>query len=516
MTANKDPNAAAGTTHPAPQDQESGTSLGQAFDNLAAANPTMPALTCGDVTLSRQEVAQRSSAAAAALTGLGVTRDAFVTISLPNSLDFVLLALGVWKAGATPQPVSWRLPAAERDQVVALADPALVIDTETALPELRADLDGTGPAAVPPHGGWPPATSWKAPTSGGSTGTPKLIVDGRPAVSTTTSRLAGLLRLGESDTVLITGPMYHNAVFMAAATALMAGAHVVVMPKFDAAETLKLVERHRVTWLYAVPTMMHRIWRLEAEARDQFDVSSLDTVYHFGAPCAPWLKRAWIEWLGPDVIWELYAGTEAQAATRIDGREWLEKPGSVGRVISGHIKIITPTGETAPPGQLGEVVMRPAAGAATYRYVGSHPSDRDGWDSLGDMGWMDTDGYLFLADRQTDMILSGGANVYPAEVEAALDLHPAVASSCVIGLPDDDLGNRVHAIIEIADSGGNHVSDEDLRAFLETRLVRYKIPRTIERVTSTLRDDAGKLRRGALRKARIETLVAESASAPKE
>jgi len=478
-----------------------GVPLGRRYDDLAAADPDRPAVTFLGETLTRREVAQRSGMLARLLLENGVSQDALVTIGLPNSTRFVLATLATWKAGATPQLVSCRLPDAERDQILALADPALVIEDSTVLPGLATTFDGTGRTREPPFVPQPASISWKAPTSGGSTGTPKLIVDGRPAVAATTDRLATLLRLGEGDTVLITGPLHHNAVFMAMATAVMQGAHVVVMAKFDAAEALRLVERHRVTWMYAVPTMMHRIWRLDREARDAFDVADLRTVYHFGAPCAPWLKREWIHWLGADAIWELYAGTEAQAATRIGGREWLERPGSVGRVISGNIKIISESGETAMPGEVGEVVMKPdAEGGSRYRYVGAVARDRDGWESLGDMGSMDEEGYLYLADRQTDMILSGGANIYPAEVEAALDLHPAVSSSCVIGLPDEDLGNRVHAIVEL----DGPLEEDELRRFLSARLVRYKIPRTFERVSEPLRDDAGKVRRSALRHARLE------------
>ena len=223
-------------------------------------------------------------------------------------------------------------------------------------------------------------------------------------------------------------------------------------------------------------------------------------VFHLAAPCPDWLKRAWIEWLGPEKIWELYAGTEAQAVTVIKGDEWLEHPGSVGRPIVGEMKILDEAGNELPPGEQGEVYMRAPEGVTTYRYIGADArATDDGWESLGDMGWMDADGYLYLGDRSADMILAGGANVYPAEIEAALDEHPAIGSSCVIGIPDDDLGNRIHAIVQNTSS----VTDDELRAHLADRLVRYKIPRTYEYVTEPLRDDAGKVRRSALRAERL-------------
>jgi bile acid-coenzyme A ligase len=163
------------------------------------------------------------------------------------------------------------------------------------------------------------------------------------------------------------------------------------------------------------------------------------------------------------------------------------------------MRVLGADGEDVPPGTVGEIFMRPPSDRTTYRYIGAEPVARDGWESLGDMGWFDEDGYLYLADRQTDMILVGGANVYPAEVEAALDEHPAVLSSCVIGLADEDYGNVVHAIVETR----HDVTDEELRAHLADRLVSYKLPRTFERSAAPLRDDAGKMRRSALRAARL-------------
>jgi len=263
---------------------------------------------------------------------------------------------------------------------------------------------------------------------------------------------------------------------------------------------LALIEQHRVDWMYAVPTMMQRIWKLPDADRHHHDLSSLNVVFHLAAPCPDWLKREWITWLGPEKIWELYAGTEAQSATVIKGDEWLEHPGSVGRPIVGEMKILDEDGNECPRGVQGEVFMRPPDGVTTYRYIGAEAKARDGWESLGDMGWMDDDGYLYLGDRAADMILSGGSNIYPAEIEAALDAHEAVGSSCVIGLPDDDLGNRIHAIVQAT----SPVTDDELRAHLTDRLVRYKIPRTFEYVDEPLRDDAGKVRRSALRADRLD------------
>ncbi len=335
--------------------------------------------------------------------------------------------------------------------------------------------------------------------SGGSTGRPKLIVATTPAVMEFVAAGGPMLRIGPGETFLCTGPLYHNGPFLFSMTALLQGGHVVVMERFDASRSLELVERYRVTYMYLVPTMMSRILRLPEEERLGRDMASLRTAYHLAAPCPPHVKHAWIDWLGPEVIAELYAGTEGQAATVIDGAEWLAHPGSVGRVVLGEMCVTDADGQAQPPGEVGEIWMRPPRTASPTGTSGPRHAERDGWDSLGDMGWFDEDGYLYLADRQTDMILVGGANVYPAEVEAALDEHPAVLSSCVIGLPDEDYGNVVHAIVEAR----GDVTDDELRAHLAERLVRYKLPRTFERSAQPLRDDAGKVRRSALRAARL-------------
>jgi len=301
---------------------------------------------------------------------------------------------------------------------------------------------------------------------------------------------------------LVPGPLYHNGPFIYSMRGLLSGHSLVVMERFDAEGALRLVERHRVTWMLLVPTMMQRIWRLPEDVRTSYDVSSVERVLHLGAPCPEWLKRAWIDWLGPDRVLELYAGTESQGVTVIEGREWLERPGSVGRPALGSaFRILDEQGRDVPPGTVGEVFMMPAEGpGSTYSYRGAEPRSVDGWESLGDLGWLDDDGYLYLADRSADLILSGGANVYPAEVEAVLDEHPDVRSSAVIGLPDDDLGERVHAVVDVSDAA---VQPDDLLAFVAERLVRYKVPRTVELVREPVRDDAGKVRRSALRAARL-------------
>ncbi len=249
--------------------------------------------------------------------------------------------------------------------------------------------------------------------------------------------------------------------------------------------------------------MMKRIWRLPIDVRERYDLDSLKIVWHLAEPCPPWLKDAWITWLGPERIMELYAGTEAQTATVITGHDWLEHRGSVGHPAPDSVMICDAEGEPVEPGIEGEVWLRSVTERPTYRYIGAEARTRPGgWESLGDLGWIDEDGYLYLGDRMADMILTGGSNVYPAEVEFAIQEHPSVESCAVIGLPDDDLGQRVHAIVQ---PGADSLDPDELLTFLGERLVRYKIPRTIELVDEPLRSDAGKVRRSALRAERIES-----------
>jgi bile acid-coenzyme A ligase len=478
-------------------------SMAAAIRTRAAADPDRPAITHEGATITRAELDARSNALARAFAERGVGQDDLVTIALPNGIEHYLAAVACWKLGATPQPVSAKLPFVEREAIVELADPRLVVGVEPGTHGERVCLPaGFEPPAGTDDGPLPDAvaTAWKAPTSGGSTGRPKIIVAGQPS----TIDPEALTTFGQTPggVQLVPGPLYHNAPFAFSTRALCSGCHLVVMSRFDAQAALDLIAEHRVDWTLLVPTMMQRIWRLGDDARAAADLSSLNGILHLAAPCPAWLKEAWIDWLGAERVWELYAGTEAQGVTIIRGDEWLAHRGSVGRPEPGTMRILDGDGREAPAGQVGEIWMRaPGGPGSTYRYIGAEAKARDGgWESLGDMGSTDADGYLYLADRQTDMILSGGANIYPAEVEAVVDAVPGVRSSCVIGLPDEDLGARVHAIVDAPEGG---VTEAALLEFLGERLARYKIPRSVEFVDAPVRDDAGKVRRSQLRAERL-------------
>jgi bile acid-coenzyme A ligase len=478
-------------------------SLSRIIAHWTGVQPARTALVHEGGSLTWGELEARTNRLARAYQALGVKKDDFVTIALPNGIEFFEACLATWKAGATPQPVSARLPKFERDQIVEVGAPSLVVGVEPGEYAPIACLPaGYVPDAALPNTPLPEVTaiSYKAMTSGGSTGRPKLIVSKQPAAADPD---VPLLEIPQQGCMLIPGPLYHNGPFLWAMTALFKGCTVVVTTRFDAEETLRLIAEHKVDVVYMVPTMMRRIWALPEEVRTRYDLSSLKALWHLAAPCPPWLKECFIEWLGPQVIWELYGGTEGQGSTTIQGTDWLTHKGSVGKPVETcEMKVVGEDGETLPPGKVGEVFIRPLAGAGTtYRYIGAEAKAIEGgWESLGDMGWMDAEGYLYLTDRLSDMILVGGANIYPAEVEAAIDAFPGVRSSAVIGLPDEDMGARLHAVIDRPEGPAD---PKAMEAHLAERLVRYKVPKSFEYVGEPVRDDAGKVRRKALREARI-------------
>ena len=372
---------------------EAGTPFGVAVARLAAAAPDRPAITHEDRTVTRGELERRTNRLARAYARLGVRPDSFVTIALPNGIAFFEATIAAWKLGATPQPISARLPAAERRAILELADPALVVGVDPSeVPGRPAVPAGFEPEATLADDALPPVVpaSWKAPTSGGSTGRPKLIVATQPGVLET---IAGTYRRTPrvpEGVALVTGPLSHNGPFGSACAGLLMGVHQVVMTRFDAARALELIERYQVDWMYAVPTMMLRIWRLPEAERRARDLSSLRTVLHMAAPCPPWLKQAWIDWLGPDRIWELYAGTEAQAITLISGHEWLAHRGSVGRPVIGEMRVLDAEGQRVPAGRgrggLDAAGRGRAAGLPVHRRRGEDPRT-DGSRSATWAGW---------------------------------------------------------------------------------------------------------------------------------
>ncbi|MDP9101903.1 MAG: AMP-binding protein [Actinomycetota bacterium] len=474
--------------------------MGRQLSDLAARVPDAPALTFQARTVTFGELDRLANQAARTFAVRGVRQGDVVTIGLPNGIECVVAAWAAWKLGASPQPLSPALPARELEAVIELADPALLVGfaPQGGRASVLAGevVDGSHSDAPLPDAVSP---SWKIMTSGGSTGRPKLIMAG--STSALDPEAGRLLQLEPGGVVFAPGPLYHNTGFQTCHTGLLMGNHVILLDRFSPETTLAAVQAHRVDVLVLVPTMMLRILRYLEESRAEVDLSSLRVVWHLAAPCPPWLKRAWIDLIGADVLWELYAGTELISITTVNGAEWLRRPGTVGRPLIGDMAVLGPDGTALPPGEIGDIYMRGAAGAApTYRYIGAEATTRGEWTTLGDIGWMDADGYLYLSDRRTDLILAGGANIYPAEVEGAILEHPDVLSAVVVGLPDEDLGQRVHAVVQAS----RPLDEQELRAFVAERLIRYKQPRSYRFVDEHLRDDAGKVRRSAIRDAETQ------------
>ena len=469
----------------------------------------------GDDVITWGELADRSLRRAHALRNRGLGVGDLVTLALPNGSQIYEWLFALWRIGATPHVVSYRLPEAELRAIIEVAKPAMVVASDPQLQsslgaftaDLGSDCDDLSPLEPVL------ADNWKAMSSGGSTGRPKIIVS--PGPNAFDDEKKPPLRFPSEGPILATGPIYHNMPMTTNLQALFEGHPVIGMERFDPEEALRLIDEHSIAWTSFVPTMMMRISRLPEAVRSKYDVSSLKTVWHWAALMPPELKQEWIDWLGPETIWELYGGTEGIVTAILNGTEWLEHRGSVGRAVGSEIKIVDDEGAEVPQGEIGEIFALPASGAgSTYSYIGAERRTiAGGFETIGDFGWMDDEGYLYIADRRTDMIVSGGANVFPAEVEGALMAHPAVAEAVVIGLPDSDFGARVHAIVQVVENLEAHGLDEPdsetLVAFLKERIVTYKIPRSFEFTRQRLRDDAGKVRRQQLREDRL-TQVAVS------
>jgi long-chain acyl-CoA synthetase len=299
-------------------------------------------------------------------------------------------------------------------------------------------------------------------------------------------------------------PLYHSAPAASVSAALRLGATVVVMEHFDAGQWLALVERHRVTNCQMVPVMFNRLLRLPAEIRPKYDTSSLECIVHAAAPCPVHVKKEIIDWLGP-IVTEYYGATEANGFTFCDSATWLTHPGTVGRPILGELLILDDDGDPCPAGEDGTIWFR---GATAFQYFGdaakTTASRRDGGvtSTVGDVGHVDADGFLYLTDRKSYMIISGGVNIYPQEAENLLSGHPAVLDVAVIGVPNEDLGEEVKAVVQLADPGA--ASPElaaELIAYCRDRLTHFKCPRTVDFVPELPRSATGKLYKRFLRDA---------------
>jgi bile acid-coenzyme A ligase len=302
-------------------------------------------------------------------------------------------------------------------------------------------------------------------------------------------------------------PIYHaNGWHGGGPAAVLDGGLVILMERFDAGQAVDLIERHRITAAFLAPIMLMRIARLP-EASDR-DFSSLQRVVCGGSTIPQWVVRFWLERIPPESFTIVYGSSEAIGVTHVTGDEWLQRPGTCGQPQHSDLLILDEDGRPVPAGTVGTIYQRPHEVGPTFTYLGAAMPDPtpDHFRTVGDMGWVDEDGYLYIADRRQDLIITGGANVYPAEVEAALSEHPAVADQAVIGLPDTDWGHRVHAIVEL-DPTVEAPTPEALRLFCRERLAAYKVPKSVEIVDRLPRSEVGKVSRTALIEARLEAVA---------
>ncbi len=347
--------------------------------------------------------------------------------------------------------------------------------------------------------------------SSGTTGQPKgirralggLQIDD-PAAVGISSLERGLLGMDESSVYLCPAPLYHSAALQWSAGVHELGGTLVVMEKFDAADLLRLVERERVTHTQVVPTMLVRALKLPVEQRADYDLSSLQCIVHAAAPCPVEVKRQMIEWVGP-ILFEYYAGTEGAGLTFLTSEQWLEHPGSVGRAIIGTPHICDEDGTELPVGEIGLVYF--GQDRPLFEYHGDPEKTRDSrhrdhgnWATLGDIGYLDEEGYLYLTDRRAFTIISGGVNIYPAEIESRLVMHPKVADVAVFGLPDAEMGEYVHAVVQpAAGVEGSPELAEELRSYARENLAGFKVPRVVDFRAELPRLPTGKLYKRGLR-----------------
>ena len=496
----------------------------------------------GNRAIGTQKLLQRASKAATGLQTLGVRIGDRVAVYLRNDFAYFEASYAASLVGAYCVPMNWHYAQEEARYVLndsgarvlvihadlyhgireVIPDNISVLVVETPA-EIGAAYAIPGelcavPGDRPNWSEWLLAYDEAAPASpvslgsfiytSGTTGHPRAV---KRAAQTSeqaarsnimVARAFGLGSSGEvSDvTTVMTGPLYHSAPNAYGLAVARAGATVILQPRFDAEQLLGLIEKHRVTHMHAVPVMFKRLLMLSPAVRNRYDTSSLRWVVHGAAPCDPETKRQMIAWFGP-VIYEYYGATETGLVTLAGSDEWLEHPGTVGRAASGvTLRVLDADGQDCPPGTVGEIACR-NEDVGDFTYYGDDAkrrgADRNGLIFLGDIGYLDKDGFLFLCDRAADVIISGGVNIYPAEIESVIHRMPCVADCAVFGIPDEEYGEAVCAAIQLRD--GQTCSRDAVETFLEGKIGHYKKPKRIEFHDNLPREDSGKIFRRKLR-----------------
>ena len=499
--------------------------------------PLFRGITSGGRSRSHAEVAGRAARIAGGLSRLGVKQGDSVCILMRNDIAFIEAAYAAMRLGAYAVPVNWHFKPDEVAYVLkdsgahilighadmlhplrsaipagitvfsAPTPPEIVanyrIDPDhLATPDFAADLESWLEQQPAHDGPALPAPQNMIYTSG-TTGHPK---GGRrnaptPEQAVASEALRALIYgLKPGVRGLLPGPLYHAAPNSFGLRAGRLGGALVLMPRFDPEEFLRLIEDHKIDTIFMVPTMFVRLLKLPQAVRGKYDTSSLRHVIHAAAPCPADVKRAMIQWWGP-VVHEYYGSTESSALTFADSEDALKKPGTVGRILDGvELRFLGDNGDPLPQGEIGEIYSR-VEGNPDFTYQNKPEKraeiERDGFITSGDVGYIDEDGYVFICDRKRDMVISGGVNIYPAEIEAALHAVPGVQDCAVFGIPDDEFGEALMAVVE--PQPGVTLDVAAIRAQLKTSLAGYKVPKHVEIQTGLPREDSGKIFKRRLR-----------------
>jgi long-chain acyl-CoA synthetase len=490
-------------------------------------------------------LAERVERAASAFASIGIGRGDGVGLMLRNDFAFFEAGMAAGQLGAYSVPINWHFTVEEAAYIIQDSGVKAVVVHNDLLPiALKAVPPGVAVLAVdtPPEiatayqispadcemrpgvkvwDAWIESFPRRTPEvstppgaiiyTSGTTGKPKGVKRASPtpdqALASTKQLgrafgLDGVLVHGKPERIVtvVTGPMYHSAPNAYGSICVRAGAEVILQPRFEPEELLQLIQEHRVTHLHMVPTMFVRLLKLPREARAKYDLSSLKFVVHAAAPCPVDVKRGMIEWWGP-VINEYYGATETGAVVFCTSEEWLSHPGTVGRPQPDVRLVVTDdAGKEVPVGKAGDVYVRMTTGA-DFTYHGDdekrRKAERNGLISVGDIGYVDKDGFLFLCDRRNHMVISGGVNIYPAEIEAEILKIPGVADCGVFGIPDAEFGEALCAVVQA--QPGATLSANDVKSFLRDRMARYKVPKEVEFRAELPREDSGKIFKRKLR-----------------